>query len=327
MAPRTLPGLGLEAFFNLGEDGWNDEMDNNLLKLSVLGMLCVNSRVASVPGSPTNGDMHILTSAPNQYKIAVRDNGAWTYLTPAEGWFAYDRNTNNFVLYDGSTWANYGVGGALTITHDVFTTPGSNTWNKPAGLIASLVEVNGGGGGGGAGSGNTSQAGVGGGGGGGGYARKLILAASLGGTETATVGSGGAGGSTGPTAGSTGGTSSFGSHCSATGGTGGAAMATGTSVLDAAGGSGGTGSGGDVNSNGGAGLMGYRASGTSATSGGGGMGGGTGGGGGGPKNTTAAGSAGTHGGGGSGGASFTNTTGGGGAGGVGSIRVINFIQA
>jgi hypothetical protein len=111
-------------------------------------------------------------------------------------------------------------------------------WTKPTGLKFVVVEVQGGGG---AGSGAAATSGTqysgGAGGGGGCYARKKVLAASLGATETVTVGAAGAGG-TG--AGGNGGNSSFGAHCTANGGTGGSAQGaiTSTSVVGATGGNG-----------------------------------------------------------------------------------------
>lgn len=118
-----------------------------------------------------------------------------------------------------------------------FTSTGSSTWTKPAGLLYVKVTVVGGGGGGSSGGGLTRS------GAGGGMSVKYIQAASLGATETVTVGSGGAGGSggVGGQNGSAGGTSSFGSHCSATGGAGGLWNTAFGNVA------GGTGSSGDIN--------------------------------------------------------------------------------
>jgi hypothetical protein len=116
-----------------------------------------------------------------------------------------------------------------------------HTWTRPTGLKYVIVEVQAGGGAGG-GSNNASDHKDGCGGGAGGYTKKLIAVASLGATETITVGTGGTGVANGT--GNTGGTSSFGSHCSANGGTGG-------SLTEA--GSGGTSTGGDVNIRGGGG--------------------------------------------------------------------------
>lgn len=116
------------------------------------------------------------------------------------------------------------------------------TWTKPAGLQFLVVEVQAAGG---AGGGSTDN-GYGAGGSGGGYSKKTILAASLGATETVTVGAGGAG--VLAATGANGGTSSFGSHLSATGGVGGADEGSQTT--------GGTGSGGDLNIPGGDGFRG-----------------------------------------------------------------------
>lgn len=114
----------------------------------------------------------------------------------------------------------------------VFTASG--TWTK-ATLNPKFIRVTvvgGGGGGGGCdASGSVSDSSCGSGGGGGGASIKTIMAASLGATETVTVGSGGTGGNTSGTDGTSGGTSSFGSHCSATGGGAGQGMATATSGL------------------------------------------------------------------------------------------------
>ena len=136
-----------------------------------------------------------------------------------------------------------GTTGDVTFTADppvvqVFTSSG--TWTKQSGLKAVLVEVVGGGGGGGARyvSGKTTN--VGGNGGGGGYSRKVITAASLGSTETVTVGAGGTAQTSGTatTNGGAGGTSSFGSHVTATGGAGGVAGKSSGSGSSGAGGTG-----------------------------------------------------------------------------------------
>lgn len=173
-----------------------------------------------------------------------------------------------------------------------FTTSG--TWTKDAGLKYVVVELVGGGGKGG--SANTSSQG-GGGGGAGGYSRKLIDAASLGATETVTIGAG--------STGSGGGTTSFGSHCSATGGSDGEAYNAG-----ADGGAGGVGSNGDINSYGNGGGAG------ASTAGNGGVGGGSYFGGGARGVDSEVGSAGAVYGGGGSGANNANSQGGNGAAGL-----------
>lgn len=127
MAARDLPNLALKAFFDLGEDGWDDEMSLNLLKLSVLVQGGAINLYAAEPGAPTNGDVIILdeTHATHPNAVAIRDAGAWVYVTPQEGWLVYNRTTNTYVSFDGTEWAPLDIGGVISIPYSVgfgFTT-------------------------------------------------------------------------------------------------------------------------------------------------------------------------------------------------------------
>lgn len=213
-----------------------------------------------------------------------------------------------------SALAGAATGRLLGVTY--FTASG--TWTKatlnPGSII---VEVVGGGGGGGASGQASSDMRAGAGGGEGGFSRKRILAASLGATETVTIGAGGSGGSGGGGSnGSTGGTSSFGSHCSSPGGLGGNIGVAGGAL----GGLGGTPTSGDLNLRGAAGGPGI---GSTSTAGAGisGHGGGKGGGSSSLLGSAGVAAAANTGGGGSGGATYTTTSYNGAAGGSGLVIV------
>lgn len=139
-----------------------------------------------------------------------------------------------------------------------FTASGAFTKATYPGLRAVRIRVVGGGGGGG-GTAATAAAtvAVAAGGGAGGYSEKFVLAASLGTSETVTVGALGAGGVAGNNFGTTGGTTSFGAHCSAAGGVGGEGAAAAATSIATGGGAGGAGASGDLNMNGGYGGTGY----------------------------------------------------------------------
>lgn len=191
------------------------------------------------------------------------------------------------------TAAASGSAGGADADYVVFTSSG--TWTKDSGLVGVLVTVVGGGGAGGSGSGSYT----GGGGGGGGTAIEYIPAASLGATETVTVGAAG-------------GTSSFGAFCSATGGGAGGGGQGGNAGV------GGVGSGGDVNIAGADGAAPAFAdaghpggTGGSSTHGGGGRG-----------NSAGSGEAGGNYGGGGGGATRASGSGGAGAGGLVTVLEI-----
>jgi hypothetical protein len=135
-----------------------------------------------------------------------------------------------------------GGGGSPIYLRAITKFTSSGTWTRPAGLSHIVVDVIGNG----APGGDAQNTGsvtfvadtvVGGGGGAGGWARKLIPLASLGSTETVTVGSA-------PT------TVAFGAHCSATAGSAGDTGNDNAGDVAPFGGSGGTGSGGDINASG-----------------------------------------------------------------------------
>lgn len=114
MPSRALPNLGLQGFFDPGEDGWDDEMSLNLLLLSVLVQGGVMETVSATPGSPADGDVYLFAGdhPTEANKIAIRDDGAWIYVTPLEGWRVYDRTANMLMLFTGANWVEFTSGGS-----------------------------------------------------------------------------------------------------------------------------------------------------------------------------------------------------------------------
>jgi len=111
MAERNLPGLGLRGYWPAGTDGWGDENDVNLRMLSALVECAPISRVTTLPGSPTNGDIYIVPTGGDANKIAIRDEGAWVYIVPTEGFIAWVKDENALVGYTGSAWAQLAPSG------------------------------------------------------------------------------------------------------------------------------------------------------------------------------------------------------------------------
>lgn len=234
------------------------------------------------------------------------------------------------ILTSGTTAASwnsdYGteIVGFTSINTQVFT--GSGTYTPTTGMLYCDVYVTGGGGGGGGSTGGAGpQASSGGGGGSGSSSIKWgISAATVGASQSVTIGAAGAAGTSGGGTGGTGGVSSFGAIITTTGGLGGVGASSVSSPCQpAAGGAGGAaGSGGSVNMAGAAGYIGI-ANGVSGTGvGGNGASSYWGGGALGPfpQNDGAAGTA--YGSGGSAGASLTNNH----AGGVGAAGVVVVVE-
>jgi hypothetical protein len=177
--------------------------------------------------------------------------GAWILLNPNAGTVTGPASSTvgHFAIFNNTGGTLLADAGATTPTVIVYTTPGANTWTKATypGMTAVIVEVIGAGGGsGGTAATGGAESAIAAAGGGGGYSMKRIAVATLGATETVTIGAGGTAGASGNNAGGTGGTTSFGSHLSATGGGaggGGGNAATG----NPSGTAGGIGSSGDLN--------------------------------------------------------------------------------
>jgi hypothetical protein len=106
MAERILPGLGLTGYWDLGSSGWKPGMDANLRLLSAIVQGAALSRTDALPGVPVDGDISIVPASDltNPNKIAIRDDGAWVYITPLEGFRMWIIDDEEFCLYDGATW-------------------------------------------------------------------------------------------------------------------------------------------------------------------------------------------------------------------------------
>lgn len=172
--------------------------------------------------------------------------------------FIYDQTSDTVLVINLQKGIGpYAIGSIYKITS-------SQTWTRPAGCRAILVEGIGGGGGGGGSqnstAGNLSQ---GGGGGAGGYFLKLIINPDP--SYNVTIGAGGS--SAVNSNGNSGGTTSWGSVASATGGSGGSVLGNGSSLNASSCGSGGSGTGGDINGNGSPGQRGVRLSGSTGYAG------------------------------------------------------------
>lgn len=121
---RTLPGIGLTGFWTPGSDGWDAAMDVNWRLLSAVAQLTVISRTTALPGSPTDGNIYIVPSGAGSHpnEVAIRDSGAWVYVTPKEGWLAYIQDTDSIVTWNGSAW----TGTAIEVTGSVAGAPTSS---------------------------------------------------------------------------------------------------------------------------------------------------------------------------------------------------------
>lgn len=137
---RTLPGLGLTAFWSLGENEWNTSMDANLFLLSIVGQLVFKSFETAEPVTPSEGDVHIITGTGD---IIVYDQGAWVNVAAQDGWIGFNLADESLYVRKAGTWVLFtaGSGGAAFPADgnpgDVWTIVGPGPedygWGQPVG--------------------------------------------------------------------------------------------------------------------------------------------------------------------------------------------------
>ena len=120
MSERTMPGLGLRAFYEPGQDDWGQTVSEDLRKLSALVQLAVISRTTALPDPGAAGDIYIVpeSAASNAGEIALWDGEtgaeAWVFIQPQEGWEAWVVDEGARVRFDGAGWQ----GAVAVTTHD-----------------------------------------------------------------------------------------------------------------------------------------------------------------------------------------------------------------
>lgn len=107
MAARTVPGLGLRAFWPDGENAWGTFHSQDIRLLSALVNCKVIDIVDATPAAPADGDIYLFSAVhpTNPNDIAIRDNGAWVFVEPNEGFNLWVADENVKYDFDGATWA------------------------------------------------------------------------------------------------------------------------------------------------------------------------------------------------------------------------------
>lgn len=128
MAERALPGIGLIGYADHLADNWDAWMNTNLRTISAVLGGAVLSASTALPGSPTDGDIYIVpTGAPSHANdVAIRDAGAWVYLTPQEGWRFYVKDTDQTAIFDGTIWTTIIRQDNVILRPAASVTPASN---------------------------------------------------------------------------------------------------------------------------------------------------------------------------------------------------------
>lgn len=261
----------------------------NLYRVFIKNSSARNQTLTRITGGDTlDGVAGSVVLSPGEGRIVQTNNGATGYVTVSRSGPFTDGDPIVAGGTDGTKKVRLEVDGLTTATTRTITVndndsiigkgpivqtfTASGTYTPTAGMrVCKVTVVGAGGGSGGCAATAVTQVAAAGGGAAGGASIKTISAATIGASQTVTIGAAGAAGAAGNNSGGTGGTTSLGALLQATGGTGGAGSANITNADFSSGGTGGVGSSGDINIAGQGG--GFGASNVAATSSAGGQGG------------------------------------------------------
>jgi len=121
MTERTLPGLGLRAFYAPGQRDWGTTVSEDLRRLSALVQPRAISRTTELPVSGVAGDIYLVPAgaASQANALALWDGAAgseaWVYLTPQLGWVIYVADEDREVRFTASAWVALPKPGIVTL--------------------------------------------------------------------------------------------------------------------------------------------------------------------------------------------------------------------
>lgn len=99
MPATTSPFFGINYGWTTGEGAWGEPVNANFKALSFLGKGAVDSFVASLPLSPSDGDSVVLTTD-NQFYVRI--GGNWLFIQPQDGMEVNETSTGKRWQYSGN---------------------------------------------------------------------------------------------------------------------------------------------------------------------------------------------------------------------------------
>lgn len=131
-------------------------VNESLRKLdAVVQLTVVSATTAAQPGAPSDGDCYILPAgktgadwgAMTDLSVAYYVDGAWSQLSPKEGWRAWVADADKLLIYDGAAWSQISGGrDKLTADRDYYVRTDGNDANdglsdSAAGAFATIQKA------------------------------------------------------------------------------------------------------------------------------------------------------------------------------------------
>ncbi|MCC6946955.1 MAG: DUF2793 domain-containing protein [Bradyrhizobiaceae bacterium] len=110
------PNLSL-PYLEAGQAQKHVTLNEALRVLDAVTQLAVLAVTATPPGSPANGERHIVGADPggafagHEKEIAAWQDGVWVFLSPQPGWRAWDADEEELLVWTGTEWSGISAGG------------------------------------------------------------------------------------------------------------------------------------------------------------------------------------------------------------------------
>ena len=130
MPERIMPGLGLRAFYDPGQQNWGANVSEDLRLLSAMVQARAISRSAVLPDPGSAGDIWLVRAdaTSNANDVAIWDGAvgaeAWVFLTPQTGWQVWIADEARHVRFDGTAWADVPRAGIVPLRNLAVTAYG-----------------------------------------------------------------------------------------------------------------------------------------------------------------------------------------------------------
>ena len=130
MPERIMPGLGLRAFYDPGQQNWGANVSEDLRLLSAMVQARAISRATTLPVTGIAGDIYLVPAgAPTDANaVAIWDGAvgaeAWVFIIPQTRWQVWIADEVRHVRFDGAAWADVPRAGIVPLRNLAVTAYG-----------------------------------------------------------------------------------------------------------------------------------------------------------------------------------------------------------
>ena len=128
MTSKTENNLDLNYNWSYGEAGWDDGMDENIIKLGFESRKRVKGILSSPPSSKNNGDSYIVGTAPTGLfsgkfsQIAIWDGSLWIFISPKSQDVVFNTSNGCSYIYNNGWSLNKNLNSYLKVKDFDFST-------------------------------------------------------------------------------------------------------------------------------------------------------------------------------------------------------------